>query len=107
GFLRASDGMTLERNMHNLVHIYLGGTMSQVAISSNDPVFVLHHGFIDKIYEAWIHKYNGTPDTYPENEALGQGPNECSTPYFPCYRNKDLLRKSTYFGYKYSTYQGL
>ncbi|XP_075444458.1 tyrosinase-like [Ascaphus truei] len=107
GFLRPSDGMTLERNMHNLVHMYMGGTISQTPISSNDPMFVLHHGFIDKILETWIHKYNGTPSTYPDNNELGQGPNECSTPYFPCYRNKDLLRKSTDYGYKYSTYQDM
>ncbi|XP_075436606.1 tyrosinase-like [Ascaphus truei] len=105
GYLRGSDGTTLERNMHNLVHLYLGGTMSQVPISANDPMFVLHHCYIDKIFELWITKHNGTPSTYPENDQPGQGPGECCTPYFPCYRNKDLLRKSTDFGYKYSEYQ--
>ncbi|MEE6467593.1 hypothetical protein FKM82_007324 [Ascaphus truei] len=104
GFLRASDGLTMERNMHNLIHVYMGGTMGQVPISANDPMFILHHCYIDKIFELWIAKYSGTPNTYPDNNEPGQGPNECSTPYFPCYRNKDLLRKSTDFGYRYSTY---
>ncbi|XP_075699885.1 tyrosinase-like [Rhinoderma darwinii] len=107
GFLRSSDGMTLERNMHNLVHIYFGGTMSQVPISSNDPIFLLHHGFIDKIFEEWLQRYNGTPNDYPENDELGQGPDECATPYFPCYRNKDFLCSSSTLGYKYSKYQGM
>ncbi|XP_053568966.1 tyrosinase-like [Bombina bombina] len=107
GFLRASDGETLERNMHNLFHIYIGGTMAQVPISSNDPLFFLHHGFIDKILETWIIKYRGTPNVYPENNEPGQGPNECSTPYFPCYRNKDFLQRSTAFGYTYSKYKGM
>ncbi|KAM4012413.1 tyrosinase-like isoform 2-T2 [Anomaloglossus baeobatrachus] len=35
-------------SMHNLFHAYCGGTMSQVAIASNDPIFVLHHCFLDK-----------------------------------------------------------
>ncbi|XP_073434336.1 tyrosinase-like [Dendrobates tinctorius] len=107
GFLRPSDGTTLGRNMHNLVHIYLGGTMSQVPISSNDPIFLLHHCFVDKIFEEWLQRYNGTPDHYPENYQLGQGPNECATPYFPCYRNKDFLCSSSKLGYKFSKYQGM
>ncbi|KAM4688285.1 tyrosinase-like [Discoglossus pictus] len=107
GFLRPSDGVTLERSMHNLIHVYMGGTMSQVAISSSDPFFLLHHGFVDKIFQRWIEIFNGTPSSYPDNNEPGQGPNECSTPYFPCYRNKDLIQNTTDLGYEYSTYQGM
>ncbi|KAM8967895.1 tyrosinase-like [Pelodytes ibericus] len=107
GFLRPSDGETLERNMHNLVHIYLGGTMSQIPISSNDPLFLLHHCFIDKILEEWIKRYNGGPSLYPNNNEPGQGPNECCTPYFPCYRNRDLLQPSTRFGYTFSVHKDM
>ncbi|KAM9294360.1 tyrosinase-like [Gastrophryne carolinensis] len=107
GFLRPSDGITFETNMHNSVHVYFGGTMSQVPISSNDPIFFLHHCFVDKIFEEWISRHNGNPDIYPENDEPGQGPNECSTPYFPCYRNKDFLQNSSNFGYTYSNYQGM
>ncbi|XP_068091342.1 tyrosinase-like [Hyperolius riggenbachi] len=101
GFL-APDGVTLKRSLHNLVHIYLGGTMSQIPISGNDPIFLTHHSFIDKIFEAWIAKYNSTPDSYPANDLLGHGPNDCATPYFPCHKNKDLIRRSTEFGYRFS-----
>ncbi|KAG8561774.1 hypothetical protein GDO81_015472 [Engystomops pustulosus] len=105
GFLKPSDGLTLERSMHNAVHVYFGGTMSQVPISSNDPIFLLHHSYVDKIFEAWLQRYNATPDKYPNNDEDGQGPNECATPYFPCYRNKDFLTSCSNFGYKYSKYQ--
>ncbi|XP_072283515.1 tyrosinase-like [Pyxicephalus adspersus] len=104
GFLRP-DGETLGRSMHNLVHIYFGGTMSEVPISSNDPMFILHHCYIDKIVEVWLTRHNATRDVYPVNDQPGQGPRECSTPYFPCYLNKDLLHRSTKFGYTYSKYQ--
>lgn len=107
GFLRPSDGTTLGRYMHNLVHVYLGGTMSQVPISSNDPIFLLHHSFVDKILEEWLRRHNGTPDHYPENEVLGQRPDDCAIPFFPCQWNKDFLRSSSELGYKYSTYQGM
>ncbi|XP_075049712.1 tyrosinase-like [Mixophyes fleayi] len=107
GFLRPSDGITLERNMHNLIHIYFGGTMSQVAISSNDPMFTLHHGFVDKIFEVWMLRHNATTDVYPDNDEPGQGPDECATPYFPCYRNKDFISSSSTLGYTYSKYKGM
>ncbi|CAH2281598.1 tyrosinase-like [Pelobates cultripes] len=103
GFL-APDGVTLKRSMHNLIHIYLGGTMSQIPISSNDPIFILHHSYVDKIFEQWIAKYNASPSTYPENNELGQSPTDCIIPFFPCYQNKDFIRKSTEFGYLYSVY---
>ncbi|XP_044128361.1 tyrosinase-like [Bufo gargarizans] len=107
GFLRPSDGITLEHTMHNAVHLYFGGTMSQVPISANDPIFLLHHCFIDKIFQAWLQIYKATSADYPETDELGQGPDECSTPYFPCYRNKDFLSSSTELGYMYSEYQGM
>ncbi|XP_072269580.1 tyrosinase-like [Pyxicephalus adspersus] len=103
GFL-SPDGVTLKRSLHNLVHIYLGGTMSQVPISSNDPIFILHHSFIDKIFDTWIAKYNKSPKSYPENDQLGHGPNDCATPYFPCYKNKDLVLRSTQLGYTFSAF---
>ncbi|KAG8561757.1 hypothetical protein GDO81_015463 [Engystomops pustulosus] len=107
GFLRPSDGKTLERSMHNAVHIYFGGTMSQIPISSNDPMFLLHHNFIDKIFDVWVRRYKSTPDKYPRNGIAGQGPNECATPFFPCYSNKDFLTSSSNLGYRYSKYQGM
>uniref|UniRef100_A0A1B8XYP0 Tyrosinase copper-binding domain-containing protein n=1 Tax=Xenopus tropicalis TaxID=8364 RepID=A0A1B8XYP0_XENTR len=73
GFMNPQDGVTDDLNIHNLVHLYMGGTMSQVPISSSDPMFLLHHNFIDKIYEVWIQKYKGSPKVYPENNEPGQG----------------------------------
>ncbi|XP_053310769.1 tyrosinase-like [Spea bombifrons] len=95
-FVRPSDGETLERDMPNL-----GGT------TSKDLLLLLHRVFRDKIFEVWLRMYNGNSSSYPNNDELGQGPNECSTPSLPCYLNKDLLQVSTKFGYKYSVYQDL
>ncbi|KAM4705237.1 tyrosinase-like [Rhinophrynus dorsalis] len=106
GFLSPS-GDTLKRGMHNQVHVYMGGTIAQVPISANDPMFILHHCFIDKIFERWIQKYNGTSLLYPVNPIPGQGPWDPATPYFPLISNKDLLETSAMFGYDYSVYQEL
>jgi tyrosinase len=39
-------------NLHNRVHVWVGGQMTS-GVSPNDPVFWLHHCFIDKLWSDW------------------------------------------------------
>ncbi|WP_329584540.1 tyrosinase family protein [Kitasatospora sp. NBC_01250] len=39
-------------NLHNRVHVWVGGAMS-TGMSPNDPVFWLHHCMIDRLWSAW------------------------------------------------------
>lgn len=39
--------------LHGLPHIEIGGDMSNGFFSPSDPVFYLHHAFIDKIWRDW------------------------------------------------------
>lgn len=56
-------------NLHNRVHVWVGGQMG-TGVSPNDPVFWLHHCFIDKLWADWqrLHPTSpylpatGTPD---------------------------------------------
>ena len=41
-----------ERNLHNLVHRWVGGTMMEGS-SPNDPVFWLHHCNLDRLWGIW------------------------------------------------------
>jgi tyrosinase len=41
-----------ERDLHNLVHRWVGGTMME-ASSPNDPVFWLHHCQLDRLWAMW------------------------------------------------------
>ncbi len=43
---------TLEATPHNLVHVFVGGIMAQ-ANSALDPLFMMHHGNIDRIWWMW------------------------------------------------------
>jgi tyrosinase len=52
GFRRTSSGGRLPAETHNRVHNYIGGPMSEGA-SPNDPIFWLHHSFVDMIWAAW------------------------------------------------------
>ncbi|VDP41938.1 unnamed protein product [Heligmosomoides polygyrus] len=38
---------------HGNVHIFVGGDMFDTSTSANDPIFYLHHCFIDFIWEQW------------------------------------------------------
>src|SRR4051812_5499742 len=38
---------------HDYAHYYVSGDMQERFSSSNDPLFFMHHGFIDSIWELW------------------------------------------------------
>ncbi|EPB70367.1 shTK domain protein [Ancylostoma ceylanicum] len=38
---------------HGDVHVWMGGFMQTITTSTNDPIFFLHHAFIDFIWEQW------------------------------------------------------
>jgi tyrosinase len=70
--------------LHNPVHVWIGGDMG-TASSPNDPIFFLHHCYLDLLWERWrqqhrtVPPYSGRPDRsnelvesplvfHPENE---------------------------------------
>ncbi|MCZ4121931.1 tyrosinase MelC2 [Streptomyces sp. H39-S7] len=64
-------------NLHNRVHVWVGGQMG-TGVSPNDPVFWLHHCFIDKLWADWqrLHPTSpylpaaGTPDVVDLRETM-------------------------------------
>jgi tyrosinase len=61
-FERVSEGM-----LHNPVHRWVGGNMAD-ATSPNDPVFFLHHAFLDLLWERWKKQH---PSSAPYLPATG------------------------------------
>ncbi|KAI3650249.1 hypothetical protein MP228_004836 [Amoeboaphelidium protococcarum] len=48
---------------HNGIHRFLGGTMRQVEVSFNDPIFLIHHSQVDRLLTFWQDRHgcsNGT-----------------------------------------------
>jgi tyrosinase len=76
--------------LHNQVHMWVGGSMSDALSSPNDPVFFLHHCNVDRLWTLWQANDPQRPDQYlpqdgvadvtdPDGEtAMGMktGPNE-------------------------------
>jgi hypothetical protein len=61
----------LEAQIHNLVHVRVGGTMLQTW-SPEAPEFFLHHNHIDKLWDDWQKKSNAHLNAYsfPLNTAM-------------------------------------
>lgn len=38
---------------HSSIHLWIGGDMKPPSTSANDPIFFLHHCFVDFIWEMW------------------------------------------------------
>jgi tyrosinase len=59
-------GFTLKLEwLHNGVHTWVGGTMSDIRTSAADPLFWLHHANIDRIYTLWQTTHPDNPDHIP------------------------------------------
>ncbi|XP_032869042.1 tyrosinase-like [Amblyraja radiata] len=103
GFLLPSDPQTLYPSMHNMVHYFCGGTMSNAAYSANDPLFLSHHAYIDKIFEMWLRSHPGN-SIYPRDPSIPHGHRADDTmpPFIPVVANQDFMKSSLEFGYTYS-----
>ncbi|MUG91674.1 tyrosinase family protein [Scytonema sp. UIC 10036] len=56
GTLNVAPDGTFVLELHNQVHAWIGGDMSNVFISPNDPVFWLHHCNVDRLWAIWQEK---------------------------------------------------
>jgi tyrosinase len=76
--------VTLGSQLHNRVHLWVGGNMLPMT-SPDDPVFFLHHCFVDKIWADWqAQKMLDEPDLAPHYCPMEQGP--------PGHNYEDVLK---------------
>jgi hypothetical protein len=54
----------LEGAPHNSVHVAIGGDMSDVGMSPNDPIFYMHHRNIDRHWWRWQRRNPKLANTY-------------------------------------------
>jgi len=52
GFRNALEGWPNGPQLHNRVHVWVGGSM-ELSTSPNDPVFYLNHSNVDRIWAIW------------------------------------------------------
>ena len=87
----------------------MNGTMTDVPAASNDPIFTLHHAFVDYILEMWIRRYNGEfqPPPGVDSAAKGHNYNDIIVPFLPIYRVHDVFVESERLGWTYESLEGL
>jgi len=79
-------------NVHDAVHVWMGGSMSAVPIAAYDPIFWAHHSMIDRLWFLWQISH---PGAGPPASMLNQ-----PLPPFPL-RVSDTL-DIAHLGYSYS-----
>ena len=45
--------------IHNRVHVWVGGTMSEIPVAAYDPLFYAHHTMIDRLWWLWQLQHPG------------------------------------------------
>jgi tyrosinase len=54
------DFQSQVEDLHNGIHVWVGGTMGQITTSAYDPVFWAHHAMIDRLWRLWQLRHPGS-----------------------------------------------
>ncbi|XP_036379707.1 tyrosinase-like [Megalops cyprinoides] len=96
-------GNNAQVGMHASLHVFMNGSMSSVQGSANDPIFILHHAFVDSIYEQWLRRHQPPRSQYPRaNAPIGHNDGYFMVPFIPLHRNGDYFTSSKALGYEYA-----
>ncbi len=81
------------QNIHDMVHGWVGGDMTNIVTAAFDPIFYAHHCMIDRLWYLWQIKHgtNNIPDNYLNYPLQGFD-----------YRVRDVL-DITQLGYGYAS----
>ncbi|XP_071155318.1 uncharacterized protein [Mytilus edulis] len=105
---------------HNRVHVWVGGNMVSVERSPSDPMFYMHHAFIDCVWELYRNlqkrrRRQGKSFQDPEEYPLARGferphHNRETEMQLPLLRNQSLTNEDGYLNFwtdEYYTYAPL
>jgi hypothetical protein len=95
----------LEFNLHGTVHDWVGGSMMMLETSASDPIFFMHHCYVDLIFEEWLRTWQPSvpgPNVAPVSGApAGHNLYDCLAPFFPLANHSPYFAQSTNVGYTY------
>ncbi|ELT93343.1 hypothetical protein CAPTEDRAFT_34168, partial [Capitella teleta] len=105
GFVTSRGRVTKREDisLHGQGHTFFSGSVNAVPISPSDPLFYLHHAYVDKILEVWL---RNTPTDSHKFPPPGRGPTghnyrDYLVSFFPSATHEDYLKSSLEFGYDY------
>jgi tyrosinase len=91
GFRNRVEGWINGPQMHNRVHVWVGGSMLPLT-SPNDPVFYLNHAYVDKLWAEWQRRHPG--EGYLPLNGAAQGHN-LHNEMEPWFSAGEIVRPST------------
>jgi tyrosinase len=56
GLLHLGDFLDFQQQLeqvHDFVHVWVGGTMAEIPFAAYDPLFFAHHAMVDRIWRLW------------------------------------------------------
>lgn len=88
-------------DLQNVASFNRMGVMGNVGASANDPIFLVHHTFVDCLFEEWLKINYASASNYPTAGSIpqGHGLDDYMVPFFPLYTNRDMFKPSENFGY--------
>lgn len=93
---------------HGAVHVCVGGHMGSLLCSPSDPIFFLHHTFIDSVWEEFrnTRQLTNIEDDYPtpadgDIGGEGHGPYDFMEPFVPLYNIHGISDHYTRYYYEY------
>ncbi len=112
GLHRTNDVHAPDRSLHNLVHCLVGGlftignttfdgTMRDVTQSANDPLFWVHHAFVDLLFEWWLKRHPNATYLPIGYGSPGSCIYDCMPPFIPAVTPKQMMKPSIELGYEY------
>ena len=81
--------------LHDNIHVWLGGTMSDQNWAAYDPIFWAHHAMVDRLWRIWQHN---NPNALPDQRVLDTAMTFASV---PSMKVSDVL-DVTQLGYDYA-----
>jgi tyrosinase len=81
--------------LHDNIHGWVGGTMSDPNWAAFDPLFWAHHTMVDRLWRIWQHN---NPGALPDEETLDTSMTFAKAPSFKVHEVLDV----TQLGYEYS-----
>jgi tyrosinase len=106
GFRNQLEGWT-GPGLHNRVHRWVGGSMLPIT-SPNDPVFFLHHCFVDKLWAEWQAKFPDEGYLPSSGAHAGHNLNDLMPPWSNPWQPWNKVRPADVLdhhalGYRYDT----
>lgn len=81
--------------LHDNMHVWVGGTMSNPEWAGYDPIFYAHHAMVDRLWRIWQHN---NPSALPSEEVLDTSLTFASEPSMTVREVLDV----TQLGYDYA-----